>query len=512
MTDLKNRRRWHRFSRAATAGVLTVTAIGVVPVGPTEAATTLPQLTFVAATPAVTVERYVMDDRVLLSWDLGLHIIAGKDPLEIWAHRSGYDRPIVAELVVIQNGRKQKVALPADAVTDFTGLKDFTKITIADAAGRAVASYTTAFCGGTRASARTRPDAPATTPYPARCGGTNPFTVGAVWGVQAGWDAAVADRPNSLDLPPGRYTATATVNPAYRRIFRVSPESATVRVGITVVNGDPRKAAALAGSTDRHDRQLPGHQDDFRSQGTRPPAVTAAPPPGPKPDLRSLPAWGLSLEQGTDEQTGKPNGRWYVSFGATVWNGGTSPLLVDGFRRNGTELMDAYQYFFDATGKQVGFRPAGTFEWDDREGHKHWHFTDFVRYDLLDADQKVAVRSGKAAFCLANNDAVDYTITNAKWRPESTDLSTSCGTETALAVRVVLDIGNGDTYDKTRPGQSFEVTDLPNGLYYIQVLANPERRLSELNTTNNSALRAIVLGGTPNQRTLTVPPVHNIDG
>jgi hypothetical protein len=55
-------------------------------------------------------------------------------------------------------------------------------------------------------------------------------------------------------------------------------------------------------------------------------------------------------------------------------------LLVDGFRRTGTELMDAYRYFFDAKGNQVGSRPAGTMEWDNREGHKHWHFPDFAQY------------------------------------------------------------------------------------------------------------------------------------
>ena len=57
-------------------------------------------------------------------------------------------------------------------------------------------------------------------------------------------------------------------------------------------------------------------------------------------------------------------------------------------------------------------------EWDAREGHRHWHFTDFAQYNLLAADKKLAVRSGKEAFCLANTDAVDYTIPNAKWRPE----------------------------------------------------------------------------------------------
>jgi len=151
-------------------------------------------------------------------------------------------------------------------------------------------------------------------------------------------------------------------------------------------------------------------------------------------------------------------------------------------------------------------------EWDAREGHMHWHFTDFAQYNLLGADQKLVVRSGKEAFCLANTDAVDYTVPNAKWRPENTDLSTSCGANTVVAVREVLDIGNGDTYSQSLPGQSFEVTDVPNGTYYIQVLANPEKKLAELSTTNNSALRKITLGGTPDKRTLTVHPVGGING
>jgi lysyl oxidase len=122
------------------------------------------------------------------------------------------------------------------------------------------------------------------------------------------------------------------------------------------------------------------------------------------------------------------------------------------------------------------------------------------------------VRSGKEAFCLANTDAVDYTIAGAKWRPDNTDLSTSCGANTVVAVREVLDVGNGDTYTQERPGQSFEITDLPNGTYYIQVLANPAKKLAELSTDNNAALRQIVLGGPPDHRTLTVPPLDGIDG
>ncbi len=520
MTDPKNRRS-RLIARGAAAGVLVLTAGGV---GVAYAASTPPPLSFVAATPNVTAQRYDFDGQIYLDFDLGLHVIAGQDPFEVWAHRTGYDKPITAERLVTQNGKKKKVALPAGTVTDFTGLKNFTSFSIADESGKVVEQYQTPFCGNSWSSARTRPDAPATTPYPTQCGGEyNPFTLGSVWGIQAGWDAAVPDLPaspdgsSSFDLPLGKYTVTATVNPSYRKLFGIPAGQSSVTVNVTVVDGDTSaglaatKAAAAArtGAADPHEgQQVSEYAPGLRVPAKRPATLQAVPKTGLRPDLRPLPAWGISLSQGDDPDAGK----WYVNFGATVWNAGTSPLLVDGFRRTGTDLMDAYQYFFDAKGNKVGSQAAGTMQWDDRVGHKHWHFTDFAQYNLLDASQKLAVRSGKEAFCLANTDAVDYTITGAKWRPENTDLSTSCGANTVVAVREVLDVGNGDTYTQDRPGQSFEITDLPNGTYYIQVLANPANKLAELDTTNNAAVRQIILGGTAEHRTLTVPPVSGIEG
>ncbi|MEU6944664.1 lysyl oxidase family protein [Streptomyces sp. NPDC046316] len=224
-------------------------------------------------------------------------------------------------------------------------------------------------------------------------------------------------------------------------------------------------------------------------------------PDVPKPDLRSLPAYGITISDGGEDIPGKD----YLAFSANVWNAGPAQLVVDGFRSPGKAKMDAYQYFYDAQGKQVGYTPTGTMEWDPRPGHVHWHFTDFASYRLLKADQKETVRSGKEAFCLANTDAVDYTVKNANWHPYNTDLATACGQENSISVREVLDVGSGDTYSQDLPGQSFDITNLPNGTYYIQVLANPENRLKETNTANNSALRKVVLGGKPGKRTVTVP-------
>src|SRR5262249_23174579 len=127
------------------------------------------------------------------------------------------------------------------------------------------------------------------------------------------------------------------------------------------------------------------------------------------------------------------------------------------------------------------------------------------------ATQSEVVRSQKEAFCLAATDAIDYTVKNANWRPNNTDLHTACGNEGAVAVREVLDVGNGDTYIQSLPGQSFDVTDLPNGTYYVQVIANPDGTLSEPTVNNTVPLRQVILGGSPGARPVTVPPYQLID-
>ena len=104
--------------------------------------------------------------------------------------------------------------------------------------------------------------------------------------------------------------------------------------------------------------------------------------------------------------------------------------------------------------------------------------------------------SGKRSFCLANTDAVDYTLEGADWHPENTDLSTACGGRDALSVREVLAAGSGDTYLQYRYGQAFPIKDIADGTYWIAVEANPvhaggTRNLIESDYANNDSLRKI---------------------
>ena len=187
----------------------------------------------------------------------------------------------------------------------------------------------------------------------------------------------------------------------------------------------------------------------------------------------------------------------YLNFAATVWNAGPSPSggRVPAGRQR--EPDGRLPVLLRQAGNQVGYIPVGTMEWDQRDGHEHWHFTDFATYRLMDKHKKLVVRSQKEAFCLANTDAVDYTVPDANWKPDNTDLHSACGERRSIAVREVLEAGSGDTYEQSLPGQSFDLKGLKNGTYYIEVRANPEKKLSEASTSNNVSYRKVKIAAGP---------------
>ncbi|WP_395657734.1 lysyl oxidase family protein [Nocardioides sp.] len=416
--------------------------------------------------------------------DLGLRVIAEGAPVELWSTRASYDDPIET----VWRSPDGDVPLPSGSMSTFSGLDKFVKITV-DPKKKGEKTFSLVRPGCLNSySERVRPDAPARSPYPVGCW-YNPYSLGSVQGIQTGWATPVVGQDRPLRIGPGRYTVTASIRPSYAAVFGLSAEQATRTTQLTVVDQGDGEGRPTGTPSGRPTAKPAAH----RPTG----APGRADEAGPEPDLRSLPAWGISLSR---------NGK-YLQFSATVWNAGDSPLVVDGFRREGEDVMDAYQYFFDADGNQTGYQPVGEMEWDARSSHQHWHFEDFARYSLLDADQSEVARSKKEAFCLANTDSVDTTVPAADWRPENTDLSTSCGDYSSLSVREVLVSGWGDTYTQYRAGQSFPVADLPNGTYYVAVKANPEDRLVEETTDNNLSLRKIRLGGTPAHRTVKVPQV-----
>jgi hypothetical protein len=454
----------------------TVTAAGLAATAPTAGAdepAPLPDSALALTAPDKVIA-YSYRGRVYS--DLGLRIVAGQAPVEIWSNRSSYDDQITSVWRRSEEAGGD-VPLPAGSMKTFRGLKKFSHLTITRVdTGEVVKSrYVPGCLNGY--SQRIHPDAPARSPYPEGCP-WNPYTIGSVMGIQEGWSNSVFQEWTRFRLDLGRYDVTASISPEYVEVFDISEEDASVTTRLVVkkesFEGKPARPTTGGVSL------KPAPRPTRAAQGVM--AVDGA------PDLQSLPAFAIQLNRrGTS-----------VRFAATVWNGGSGPLVVDGFRTADGDHMDAYQYFFDGNGEETGYQQVGEFHFHEAN-HNHWHFEDFARYRLLNEDMSLAVRSTKASFCLANTDAVDYTVPNADWKPENTDLSSACGGPGALSLREVLSNGSGDTYMQYRAGQAFRIGNLPDGDYFISVEANPDdntdgRNLVEGDYENNDSLRKITIG------------------
>ena len=445
-----------------------------------------------AASDHVTVVKYRGDSIYL---DLGVYLAAVGAPFEVWLTRPDYSQPIQAEQAVYAaDGSTSMQPVPSDALDDWDGFKDFLTMEI-EKGGEEVDSLTFDFCPNSYDRQRVNDSGPDAVTYPDNCS-TNPFTRGNVWGIDEGWAVNTWNGQDSdVHLPVGDYDVTLTIDQRYIDLFDLDPATSTTTVKLTI---EKQSYSCDKGCIDS--RRRPSSAPSRRAEAVVP--TDTSPSDNVLPDLVALPAWSINARNGRKKES--------LQFSAAVWAAGDQSMVVEGFRRRNEELMDAYQYFYK-NGRPVGRAPVGNLEYDDRTGHEHWHFLQFARYRLLDESQQEVVVSKKEAFCLAPTDAIDLTLPNSVWTPYSTGLATACGGPTALWVREVLPLGWGDTYFQSLPGQSLEITDLPNGTYYIEVTANPSGSLYEQSDANNTQVRQVIVKGKPGHRRVETPPWNGID-
>jgi hypothetical protein len=484
--------------RAAAASFASAVAAATL-AGPalagTQAAAQGPVVKLIVAQNSITLTSF--RGRVYL--DPGVYVASLGSALQFDVQRASYTKPITLSQVIYRPGGGSTTrSLPSSLLDGFNGLRDFLRLSVADTAGKVVASFRPLFClnfGPQRAV----PDSASTNPYPPACA-NDPFTKSLVWGLPRGWAADPASfslsfPPPTVRLAPGTYRMTATIAPQYVRLLHITAADATASVKLTVVKGQGGRAAAAPSIAPARARGL-----------ARLPRVRSltSPPAAALPDLVPLPSWDIRARH--DRRSGLD----LLTFGATVWVGGNSPLDVEGFRSNGSPVMKAYQYFW-RNGHVIGRARAGTMGFDSQHGHDHWHFEQIARYALLDSAKNLAVRSHKVGFCIAPTDPVNLLAPHAVWQPPSIGLAGQCGFPTALWVQEMMPVGWGDTYVQSVAGQAFDITSVPNGTYYIEITANPQHVLYESNTRNDVSLRKVILGGTPGQRTVKVPAWHGID-
>lgn len=485
-----------RRARRAVLLLLAALFLGTSLATTARAAVIEPSLRLYGPSGELTLYRYGAGGPIYM--DLGILVGSVGAPFELRAQRPDYTLDQTLTQVVYGPGNETETRTLDPALLDgWNGLKDFFEITFTKK-GELIHSTTQSFCPGGWQRERIDDSGPDVPIYPTGCY-ANPFTKGAVWGVDEGWAVGTSGglEPPMLDIPNGLYTVTMSVAQTYVDLFGIEPPNDEVTMSVrvrTISDFECEHGCALRASQERQ----------TSAQETRAAAVptTDAPDPSTLPDLIALPSWGINVENRRTRAT--------LSFGANVWNGGAADLVVEGFRRTDEPVMDAFQYFYD-DGEVVAKAPTGELEYDARDGHTHWHFKQFAAYSLLDAEGNEVRRSRKEAFCLAPTDAIDMTIPNADWNPGSIGLATACGNPSSIWVREILPLGWGDTYFQGIPGQSFWITNLPNGTYFIRVEANPGGALYETTADNNVELRQILIKGRPGNRRVEVPPWNGIE-
>ena len=478
--------------------------------------------------------------------------------------RDGYDQPTELYARLISATGTRALPVPEGLEFDWSGFPGFFEVTVRNADDEAVMHNELAFCpNGT--GQRIDATGPDRNPYPADCSGQL-LSLGSVWGIAQGWASSAGNEWLQIPsaVPAGTYTVEVAVTEPYAtwlgnlqpvlmqlRLTDIDPKQLAVDVGDDDGDGilnyqdptynvdwdrdgiddstDPLIDIDTDGRPDAEDPEVDMNGDglhdlyglpngtlpsDINTGGAvdtpelphkhtgRPSTSVANPDRAVLPDLRALPAFGI-----TTSNDGKHD---LLNFSAVTWNAGRAPMVIDGYRSaSDRDLMDAYQTFY-RDGKAVGSAPIGSLEYHKGGGHNHWHFQDFSRYELV-SNAGESHMSGKQAWCLANNYAVDLTLPGVEWSTQQEALETSCGGEGALWVRMVLAVGWGDLYSQSVSGQSFDISNLPNGLYRIRITANPEGSLYETSSRNNVSERVVRLGGIRGARTVRVPPYHGVD-
>ncbi len=110
--------------------------------------------------------------------------------------------------------------------------------------------------------------------------------------------------------------------------------------------------------------------------------------------------------------------------------------------------------------------------------HDHWHLEDFARYELrvrVSTGERVAL-ARKVSFCVRDSLAA-FDVPGQPATVYYGDCHRSSTTG--------MSVGWADIYQGSLPGQSLNVTGLPDGRYCLVSTADPHGRLSETDQTDN---------------------------
>lgn len=134
---------------------------------------------------------------------------------------------------------------------------------------------------------------------------------------------------------------------------------------------------------------------------------------------------------------------------------------------DGDKVAPALQRIYQDDNKTYREKNVGSFSFHSEGHHNHWHYENFASFEILDEQQNLIVKSAKQAFCL-----VDVLRVTSRFGGPETNyyLADVCEQSPVSGISV----GWADIYTANLPGQYIEITDIPNGIYWLRSIANPD--------------------------------------
>jgi len=187
-------------------------------------------------------------------------------------------------------------------------------------------------------------------------------------------------------------------------------------------------------------------------------------------------------------------GQRQLRFDTRIVNIGAGAFEANGSRPDtSTPTLSVTQRIFDDAGAYRDV-PTTAEMYYAGDGHTHWHLRDLESYELIRLDNGVKVGTGaKEGFCFWDNyrfgsTADPYYIQCSNNQPD------------ALAVKMGLSRGWGDTYGSGTVDQYIDVTNLSSGRYRLQATADAANWFVESNNTNNVTWVDVQLKAGPNTK------------
>lgn len=260
---------------------------------------------------------------------------------------------------------------------------------------------------------------------------------------------SLIERDAAHALQPGTYhvvvrDAGSTAIPEYR-----------IELSLTPLASVARAAAPVAATADR----------------IRPPRQLL-------PDLKPI----ADAENGylygwTLDQVSFP-GNTILRLSTALANVGEGPLEFRGSTVNSDGTQDVVQRIYSSDGTYTD-RVAGVFRYHPL--HHHVHLDNVALYNLRAVGPRQTVGSvvrggAKTSFCMEDVISYDLALPGAPQEQIYLECTTFQG----------ISVGWNDLYVKTLPDQWIDVTNVPDGKYWLEVVADPLNILKEVSDSNNT--------------------------